>query len=34
MSSAYFALPEYGVLYVVESVSGSTTGKVYALNVK
>jgi hypothetical protein len=27
-------LSEYGVLYVVESVSGSTTGNVYALNVK
>jgi len=33
-TSGYFALSEYGVLYVVESVSGSTTGKVYALNVK
>jgi outer membrane protein assembly factor BamB len=33
-TSGYLALSEYGVLYVVESVSGSTTGKVYALNVK
>jgi hypothetical protein len=33
-TSGYLALSEYGVLYVVEMVSGSTTGKVYALNVK
>jgi hypothetical protein len=33
-TSGYLALSEYGVLYVVESVSGSTTGKVYAVNVK
>jgi hypothetical protein len=35
-TSGYLALSEYGVLYVVETVSGatSTTGNVYALNVK
>jgi len=35
-TSGYLALSEYGVLYVVETVSGSasTTGNVYAVNVK
>jgi PQQ-like domain len=33
-TSGYLALSEYGVLYVVEVVSGSTTGNVFALNVK
>jgi hypothetical protein len=35
-TSGYLALSEYGVLYVVETLSGSasTTGNVYAINVK
>jgi hypothetical protein len=33
-TSGYLALSEYGVLYVVEAVSGSATGNVFALNVK